>query len=130
MHMNAHERGNTGGSVEFMCDRRNCGKIFHRQSHLQRHLNLHDNIVERCYFCPWVSPVLEKMIIHLDQHLNTPKFTCDMCGEQFFRNSVLKDHFERHHERFQEKYKCKYCDYKTHCSMNLNWHNRRNHKIK
>ena len=128
--MKSHKRKSSGGSVEFMCDRGNCGKTFERQTALQKHLNIHDNNIVKCYFCPWISAVGQNVEIstHLNQHFNRAIFICDVCGTKFFRNAMLKNHFERHHEKIQGKYKCKLCDYKTFCRDNLNQHTSNNHK--
>ena len=127
--MKAHKRKSVGGSIEFMCDRGDCGKTFERRSALRKHVNLHDNNLQKCYFCPQAVAVGENHSIttHLNQHLNNFTHKCDICGKQFFRKTLLKNHFEVYHEKIVDKYKCTLCEFKTYCKQYLNDHYFRNH---
>ena len=120
---------NTGGTIDFMCDRGDCGKTFVSRNHLKNHVDLHDNNLKKCYFCLWRAPPGEslKFSTHLDQHFDNPRFKCSACGKLFFRKIDLNDHFEAIHEKPDGKYKCKICPYKT-CSRHLlYYHLRHNH---
>ena len=99
-----------------MCDRGNCGKTFRRQSELIDHLNLHDNILQKCYFCPWGAPPGQSYSVktHLNQHVGVPGFKCAYCEKSFFRKKLLEDHTEIKHEIVKDKYQCKKCGLKTH----------------
>ena len=48
-HLNSHKSESVGGTLEFMCDREGCGKKFRRRGELVRHLNLHDNNLEKLF---------------------------------------------------------------------------------
>ena len=128
--MQAHKRKSVGGSVEFMCERGNCGKTFCSNSDLLKHHNLHDNILDKCPFCPWGSPVGQTHLIsiHLNQHLNLTNFECSVCKKRFFRKVSLDDHFEIYHEKVEGKYRCKICVYKTYSRLSLGQHMLKNHK--
>ena len=55
----AHERqNNDSGSIEFQCDRGNCGKTYRNQSELHRNLDIHDNFFEKCFFLSLEGPSL------------------------------------------------------------------------
>ena len=128
--MRSHNRKIDGGRLEFLCDRGNCGKTFQSPSDLKKHQNIHDNILETCYFCPWGVPVGQTTNIatHLDKHLNHASFKCLVCGKSFFRKIYLQHHFEIHHEKIEGKYKCSFCPYRTHSKDCFNHHRLRFHK--
>ena len=81
-----------------------------------KHLNLHDNNLERCYFCPWGTPrnQTHNVSTHLNQHLGKPNYKCPMCDRAFYRKILLDYHFEIYHEKIEGKYSCNFCSYKTH----------------
>ena len=127
----AHERqNNDSGSIEFQCDRGNCGKFFANRGALRHHLNLHDNNVVKCYFCPWGAPLGKTLNIstHLNQHLGTPEYECPFCERRFYRKDHVLIHCEIYHEKIEGKYRCKFCEYKTHSRAALSDHKTRNHK--
>ena len=86
IHVKSHERKSVGGTIEIMCDRGNCGKTFRRQSELIDHLNLHDNFLQKCYFCPWGAPPGQTNSIktHLNQHIGQANMKCSYCDKKFF----------------------------------------------
>ena len=113
-----------------MCDRGDCGKTFRTNTELTIHKNLHDNFLEKCYFCPY-SRALGKggdMAIHITQHFNHPNFKCEICEKKFFRKMYLDKHFEVYHEKIEGKYKCPDCPYKTHSRECFTRHSRFYHK--
>ena len=116
IHVKSHERKSVGGTIEIMCDRGNCGKTFRRQSELIDHLNLHDNFLQKCYFCPWGAPPGQTNSIktHLNQHIGQANMKCSYCNKRFFRKKHLDAHIEVRHEIVPDKYRCKNCGMKTH----------------
>ena len=114
-----------------MCDRGDCGKKFCKKSDLSQHLDLHDNNLIKCHFCPWGAPggQTHRTSTHYDQHFNMPNFLCSECGQKFFRKKGLLDHFEIYHEKVLGKYKCKICDYKTYSRLSLGQHILKIHKL-
>ena len=129
-HLNSHKSESVGGTLEFMCDREGCGKKFRRRGELVRHLNLHDNNLEKCFFCPWgvARGQTNAIATHLNQHLGQANFECTICQKRFYRKISLKDHFESYHEKVEGKYKCDFCEYKTHARICLRHHIHYHHK--
>ena len=113
-----------------MCDRDGCGKKFRRRGELVRHLNLHDNNLEKCFFCPWgvARGQTNAIATHLNQHLGQANFECTICQKRFYRKISLKDHFESYHEKVEGKYRCKICVYKTYSRLSLGQHMLKKHK--
>ena len=113
-----------------MCNRTECGKTFQKKSALQNHIDLHDNNLEICYFCPWRAPPKNTAAIstHFDQHFDCPKFKCYSCDRLFFRKREMKDHFDSVHEKALERYKCKICNFSTHYRTSFHNHVRNVHK--
>ena len=124
IHVKSHERKSVGGTIEIMCDRGNCGKTFRRQSELIDHLNLHDNFLQKCYFCPWGAPPGQTNSIktHLTQHIGQANMKCSYCDKRFFRKKHLDAHIEVRHEIVPDKYRCKNCGMKTHSRGYLHKH--------
>ena len=124
VHVNSHKKNVSGGSVEFMCDRGDCGKMFSDQFKLAKHTDLHDNKLIRCYFCPWGAPAGESATrkVHLNQHISKAELKCDYCERTFFKMSHLKSHIQIKHEIIPGKYKCEKCGWKTHCLSYLQRH--------
>ena len=116
-----------------MCDRGTCGKKFRRQAELEKHLNLHDNNLEKCYFCPWgvARGQTNAISTHFNQHFGNANFKCTHCDRTFYRQNSLDFHFGAFHEIVQGRYQCKLCDFKTHSRYNFSNHKRahRNQKI-
>ena len=52
-HILSHGRKSTCGSIDYMCDRGDCGKRFESNYALQHHIDMHDNNLEGCFFCSW-----------------------------------------------------------------------------
>ena len=129
-HLKHHERKSVGGTSEFSCIHGNCGKTFRRIAELIKHHNLHENNLDKCYFCPWGTPrgQTHNVETHLNQHLGEPNFKCSMCEKAFFRKFLLDYHFEVHHEKLEGKYSCQYCPFKTHSRNYLNEHTMIKHK--
>ena len=122
--MISHRKESTSRSCEFQCDRGDCGKTFSTQSALTNHVNLHDNNLYKCFFCPWGCPKGLHMAIneHLNHHFRTREFDCPFCDKKFYRKHVLKQHIERFHEKIEGKYRCSYCEYTSHSKATLGMH--------
>ena len=127
--MESHKRKSVGGSLEYMCDRGDCKKTFRRIGELRVHLNLHDNIVKKCFFCPWVKAdgKLNLFNQHLDHHFITPRYKCTKCDAAFYQKNNLDFHFEITHEIIKDKYKCKNCKFQTY-SKNIFFQHLRSHR--
>ena len=123
-HLISHKKESTVTSSEFRCDRGDCGKTFSNQFGLTNHLSLHDNNLNKCFFCPWGCSAVAHHAIdeHLNHHFRTPKFDCAFCDKKFYRKFVLNQHMELYHEKIEGKYSCSYCEYRTHSKANLGMH--------
>ena len=100
-HIYSHTVKTTVGSIEFKCDREICGKTYRNQSELHRHLDIHDNFFEKCFFCPWKGQAYQKQNTegHYNLHAGFKDHTCEVCGHKFTLYRNLKQHFERYHQR-------------------------------
>ena len=82
-------------------------------------------------YCPYCLKVVSKK--HLQRHINNMHrgpgekqvYTCGTCHKAFARKESLKKH-ERIHTG-EKPYACKYCDYRSFQSSNLNTHIRTKH---
>ena len=125
-----HNRISTVGSLDFQCEHKECGKTFKDRYLLERHQNLHRNILEKCYFCPWTGNLRRDYdaTAHYDRHLLHPRFKCPHCEKAFFRKQELQGHVEAFHERTVGRYKCKSCEFTTHSRTYLSKHVWKMHK--
>ena len=82
---------------------------------LQRHLKLHDNDLKKCLFCPWrcVTEAEEENANHYRLHTGLAGPKCEICGTKFASSRASKAHFLSLHERKNDRFKCKYCDFTT-----------------
>ena len=128
--MAGHNRKSIGGHIEYSCEKVECGKKFRNSRSLKNHINLHENNITRCYFCPWGAAVGEDLHIstHLDKHFLRPRFRCSSCGKTFYLKKDRNDHFENMHEKTIGKYNCKICPFQGHSRLHLGNHMQRNHK--
>ena len=114
MHTASHKTvGKLRGSIDFSCDRGNCGKRFNCQSELKEHLKIHDNIVHKCHFCPWTGVQSQTLVDHLNHHFEIRPFPCRFCEKKFFVSSERLSHERIIHEKIQHVHKCGSCDFKT-----------------
>ena len=98
-HLRSHIIKSSGGSVEFMCDRGDCSKTFEKHYHLVRHLKMHDNSYESCFFCPWRGNSLNDHQTghHYNRHLGIKNYICEICGSKLTKRSYLRLHYEKVH---------------------------------
>ena len=126
MHTTSHKDKTRGrcGSVEFACDRGDCGKRLMNRGLLRTHLQMHDNDLYKCHFCPWTGVKAERtrISIHLNIHFQIRSVECSFCNAKFYDRQSLSRHEEVKHERIKDRYKCTFCDFTTHSSLVLNCH--------
>lgn len=86
-----------------------CQMKFVTSSHLGRHIKGHNNIKpHKCKLCDRAFTLPGHLKDHeRSQHTGERPFPCDVCGNQFARRKLLRQHKQLHGEK---KYKCKYCD--------------------
>lgn len=86
-----------------------CGVKFVTSSHLGRHMKSHNNVKpHKCSMCDRAFILPGHLRDHeRSQHTGERPFSCEVCGNQFARRKLLRQHMQLHGEK---KYKCKYCD--------------------
>ena len=121
--MLSHKRKSTGGSIDFQCPFGDCGKTFEDNYSLKNHTKLHKNHLDSCFFCPWKGLMhTTHYRVHIYQHLTKiGDFKCSYCSKTFFTRRQKTDHEETHEKDFN-KYKCKFCSFKTHSSSSFSHH--------
>ena len=117
LHTASHKKAKSGigGLIEHTCDRGNCGKKFNRDHALQNHLNMHDNILYKCHFCPWtgVRSLDPHIVLHLNSHFGLRPYNCFQCGAKFLQESARVKHERVVHEKIKPIRKCGSCDFET-----------------
>ena len=128
IHVKSHDHvTNISDTISFYCNRGDCQKSFSRKGHLDEHLRHHDNQLLTCYYCPWGGTKYAGFSVHMNHHFHVKPFPCHLCGISFFRKQARQQHDESFHEKILDRYKCEYCDYKTHRHSNLFTHKVKNH---
>ena len=104
-------------------------KFISRQDfyHLRIHLQIHDNDVSKCSFCPWTG-VFRHYFHHISNHFRYKPFQCEACPEKFYTKHTVLRHFESAHEKHLENYSCEICEFKTNSRQNLYKHNNKHMK--
>ncbi|CBY14292.1 unnamed protein product [Oikopleura dioica] len=74
------------------CPYSSCKNFFRNPSHLQVHLNVHQNRVLSCSYCQYRNVRPDKLHDHLLVHFNLKNFACDICQRTFTTKKVLKKH--------------------------------------
>ena len=133
----------------FRCPIANCDASFNRDGELQIHLNIHNNLVHYCYYCPfrsastqslkaWIGAIelfcvgycvgffLSNPIkTHYNNHFQIREYECDQCHKKFVTSNALNLHFQAHEGIV---YKCKLCpDYSAKSKTTVSFHFRVHH---
>jgi len=74
------------------CPYSSCKVSFPDKSHLQVHLNVHENRVLSCNYCQYRNVGRDKLQDHLLVHFNLKNFACDICQSTFTTKKVLSKH--------------------------------------
>ena len=96
-------------SEKFSCQF--CGAKFNKECSLYGHLNSHKNISLVCQICPQPQTFSSVKLFrkHTKEHTGTTHpHSCSICGLKFDRQSQLKYHIEKNHEK-KIKFKCDVC---------------------
>ena len=106
--------------ANFTCPYSSCKASFRYPSLLQRHLNIHENRMVPCYYCPYKNGDSALVHDHLYIHFDIRKFVCDICSKAFHALHSLRVHENWAHGNSDlECVDCKYVtsnktDYKKH----------------
>ena len=106
-----HGHGRRPDSANAACPFPSCNAFFANDLNLQTHINIHENRMFFCSYCPFRTSEARKLTIHLDIHFNIKKYVCDVCSRPFFRQQTLNIHVQAFHER--PDYFCKDCGFNT-----------------
>ena len=102
-----------------------CGAKFSKECSLYGHLNSHKDISLTCQTCQETFSSVKLFRKHIKEHTGTTHpHQCGICGLKFDRQSQLKYHTEKNHEK-KIKFKCEICekgfykesDLKTHLNI-------------
>ena len=75
----------------------------------------------KCKNCESNFTDAEKLKVHNMYKHEKKQFNCNICGKDFARNYVLKDHIDVVHSGIK-KYSCDFCEFPTSCIGNKNKH--------
>lgn len=90
IHLNAEERISTSCPI--------CGKIFNRQNHLVKHLEIHDDSISLCEICGMSVKGKAAMKNHMNrEHPSIGTFICKLCNKQFSMKKLLRWHYKGVH---------------------------------
>jgi uncharacterized Zn-finger protein len=103
---------------EFPCSQ--CGKVFKRNQHLQRHIKIHS----RVYKCSKCDEQFDKWSL-LQKHMKLHKFECFTCGKQLLSQKTLSMHLKTHDESII--FPCSVCKREFNRKQNLRVHYRTVH---
>merc|ERR1712130_38906 len=115
LHLSVHTNPREGKGGSIACDRGSCPKRFTKKEHLQSHLNIHDNVLYRCHFCPWTGVLSERKSItqHFDNHFRNRLFPCSLCEASFYSKAEQDRHEDSVHHSNRRVFKCGSCEYES-----------------
>ena len=130
MHLTLHtrpSRTDRATAINMYCDRGSCRRGFGDQITLDRHLRIHDNNLIYCYFCPWGGVRTDQFLMHMNHHYHFKPVKCPFCEKTFYDKNHCKVHQERLHDKIDDRYKCKLCDFVTYENVLYYRHQRASH---
>jgi len=124
-----HSPYKTHSGEYFSCQRANCKASFQRIGLLMIHQRVHDNVVFRCVFCPYVGAQVKDLVTHHRMHFNTRDFVCAVCQKTFTTSAQLKQHVRLLHDTNEAETQCPLCDRRA-VRRRIMLHLREKHKVK
>ena len=124
IHVNSYKQKSTLQYPNFYCNRGDCRKAFSHHMLLNYQLNLHDNNLIQCHYCPWKGAVKKSLIEHQSPFFNS-SIQVLFCQSSFYAADTRNKHETDIHEKISDRYKCDKCPFITYFSWI--WHKRENH---
>ncbi|XP_076010119.1 uncharacterized protein LOC143003386 [Genypterus blacodes] len=113
-----HRHANAVGKLH-IC--RTCGKSFHVDKQLKRHMRIHTfKAVHSCQYCEKSFTFNSSLTRHLRVHTGEKPYECVLCGKRFNVSTTLKVHYRSH--TGEKPYKCSACEKAFTTCSNLKKH--------
>ena len=124
-HVESHKRKSNNPRPNYYCNRGDCQKSFSNQLLLDFHLNLHDNNLIKCHYCPWNGARHMELVDHMNHHFLFRPSKCSFCDSTFFMAATRNRHEEDIHEKILDRYQCANCPFITHSRTMYQQHKKR-----
>ena len=69
----------------------------------------------------------KNLVIHLNTHFKIRSYKCSFCDDRFYKANNVRIHEEATHDKIENRYKCKKCDFQTYSRWFLCDHNLTSH---
>jgi len=93
------------------CPYSTCRVSFQFPTQLQRHLDVHENRVLSCYYCPYRNANMYEFNNHLLIHFRIKKYECDLCTRKYTTKNELTQHHKMVHST--DGFSCVDCNFTT-----------------
>ena len=94
----------------YACTWKNCHSSFAEPAKLRQHLDIHENIMHECIFCPYRNNRAFKLGVHYRHHYKVFDFECEFCKKKFADKDNMATHIKRIHA-VETKVYCPVCDH-------------------
>ena len=85
-----HGLGRRPESANVACPFPSCNAFFATDGGLKTHINIHENRMFFCSFCPFRSAEAGQLAVHFNIHFNIQKYVCEVCSRRFFRQGCIR----------------------------------------
>ncbi|KAK6173584.1 hypothetical protein SNE40_017006 [Patella caerulea] len=93
-----HSKHNKDALQDYERDRKCpiCGKQFTTNSHLRRHVKVHDQVKFKCEVCSKLLSSTESLKKHQRIHSGYKPYKCEICQARFAAGKALDNHIRKH----------------------------------